>query len=355
MTLNYDWSANPIVIKFLNKIYKNTQNAMIEKHYSISYADEFVSALEDYLYYFKIHNYNINNIVYKLQNIEVIEFYDSLVIDKSADAEYLKFPPVINQYSRILINTDIERDKRLTASGRRRLYLYQGLTHSLISMMSPETLKFSKIYSNYLTASEASVEMIVLKGWSLIEDTLSQEIAEKITYFSLNKTRPKYRVGLENEVFPISGCKITSNLEMYRVFQSLVVAFGLTIDSVASLNDYSERTVMEDLIKYAVNGNLSDLIIAEYNEKKNHIELYRLLYLMGLMVNEMYRKYHMNFIRNFTLSEKDYDKIYENILVITNRLISFGESNYKNANISDVVYDKKTEENVLKLVRTHEV
>lgn len=354
MILNYDWSTNPLVIDFLRKIYGNTLKSMIENGYDTQYATEIINDIEDYLYYFKIHNYNLNNIIYKLQDIESIEFYDSLVLGKKNN-DGLEFPPVINQYTRILINSDIKGDKRLTSRERRRLYLYQGLSHSLISMQTTKTIEFSKIFSNYLKTSKSNVEMIINKGWLLIEDTLSQEIAEKVTYYSLDKIRPKYRIGLEDEIFPISGSKVSSNLEMYRVFQPLIVSFGLTLSKVASYDDYNEKTIIEDLTKYAVQGCLSNLVIAEYNVKRNHIELYRLLYLMGLMVNEMNRKYKMHFIHDLTLEEKDYDEIFENILEITNRLISFEKEDYKDTDISGVKYDEETRQNVLKLVRYHEI
>lgn len=354
MDLNYDWDKYPLVIEFLNNVYINSLEALKNSGYDIKYAGEFINDIEDYLYYFKIRDYNMNNIICRLQDIEVIEFYDSLVVGKT-NTDNLKFPPAINQYTRILLNSGIEGDKRLSSRERRRLYLYQGLSHSLISMRNLKTVEFSKLFSMYLTSSRANVEATVNNGWLLIEDTLAQEIAEKITYYALDKIRPQYRVGLEGEIFPISGSKVSSNLEMYRVFQPLVINFGLTISKIANCYDYSETMITKDLIKYAVNDSLSNLTIAEFNEKRNHLELYRLLYLMGLMVNEMYHNYHMNFISDLILTEDDYNLIFENILEITNRLISFGKEDYEDAEISGVIYDLETREKVLKLVRYHEI
>ena len=118
-------------------------------------------------------------------------------------------------------------------------------------MKSKKTLEFSKIYSKYLRYNISKTETIVNNGWLLIEDVLSQELAEKITYYALNKVRPQCRPGLENEEFPISGSKISSNLEMYRVFQSLLVNFGLTLGKISTIYDYSEKAIINDLLKYA--------------------------------------------------------------------------------------------------------
>ncbi len=353
MKLNYDWGIYASVIDFLDRIYNNTVSSLIENGYDIKYANEFINDIEDYLYYFKIHNYNINNIIHKLEDIESIEFYDSLVINNVNDN--IKFPPVLNKTIRILLNASIQGDKRLSSRERRRLYLYQGLSHSLISMKSKKTLEFSKIYSKYLRYNISKTETIVNNGWLLIEDVLSQELAEKITYYALNKVRPQCRPGLENEEFPISGSKISSNLEMYRVFQSLLVNFGLTLGKISTIYDYSEKAIINDLLKYAINNNLSYLVIAEYNKKDNLVSLYQTLYLMGLLVNEMYRTYNINFIYDSFLTEEEVNEIFENILELTNSLISFDNEEYPDADITNIYLDREHKEKILKLVTYHEI
>lgn len=115
MELNYDWDNYASVIDFLNNLYDNTVMLLIEKGYDIKYANEFINDIEDYLYYFKIHNYNINNIIHKLEDIQVIEFYDSLVINSNSINDNIKFPPVINKTIKILLNTNIQGDNRLSS------------------------------------------------------------------------------------------------------------------------------------------------------------------------------------------------------------------------------------------------
>lgn len=355
MELNYDWSKYPQVLEFLTKIYFNSIDKLTESEYDRIYVQEFINDIEDYLYYFKIHNYNINNIIYKLQDIEVIEFYSSLIVGDEKNNSNINFPPVINRYTSILLNSNIKGDKRLTSRERRRLYLYQGLSHNLMNMKNLKTMEFSKIFSRYLNFEKNKTETIVNNGWMLIEECLCQELAEKITYFSLDKIRPQYRPGLENEEYPVNGSKISSNLEMYRPFQEITVNFGLTISKIANLYDYSEKAILNDLLKYSINNNLPYLVIAEYNEKDNLLELYQILYLMGLLVNEEYRNYHKSFLYEDSLTEKEGNQIYEMLLELLNRLISFEEEKYINTDISNIKYDKETKAKVLKLVNDRKI
>lgn len=355
MKLNYDWGNYTSVFDYLDRLYKKIFESLIENEYDIKYAKEFIYDIEDYLYYFKIHNYNIDNIIHKLEDIEVIEFYDSIIINKNKDNDNLKFPPVINKTIKILLNSNIQGDKRLSSRERRRLYLYQGLSHSLMSMKSQKTLEFSKIYSKYLKYNKFTSETIVNNGWLLIEDCLSQELAEKITYYALDKIRPQYRPGLENEQFPVTGSKISSNLEMYRAFQPILVNFGLTLSKISNLYDYSEKAIINDLLKCAINNDLSYLIIAEYNEKDNLVSLYQILYLMGLLVNEMYRNFNINYIQNECLTEKEGNEIFDNIIELTNSLISFESNEYPNADVLNVNLDEENEAKILKLVMYHEI
>ena len=353
--LNYDWGNYTSVIDFLNNIYNNTIVFLIKNGYEIKYAKEFINDIEDYLYYFKIHNYNINNIIRKLEDIEVIEFYDSLVINKDNNNDNYKFPLVINKAIKILLNTSIQGDKRLSSRERRRLYLYQGLSHSLMPMKNQKTLEFSKIYSKYIKYNKINTEMIVNNGWLLIEDTLSQELAEKITYYALDKIRPQYRPGLENEYYPINNSKISSNLEMYRVFQPLLINFGLTLGKISNIYDYSEKTIINDLLKYAIKNDLSYAVIAEYNEKDKLISLYQTLYLMGILVNEMYRNYSINFIHNNPLTLEEINEIYDNIIFLTNSLISIKSEEYPNADIKNISLGREQKEKILRLVMYHEI
>ena len=237
----YNWDNNYKVIIYLEKVYINSINYLLENGYNVEYAEEFIRDIEDFLYYFKIKKYNVNVIIDKINDIDNIEFYDSLYINDNQNHEETILP-VLNRGTKILLSTYISGDNKLSSKERRRQYIYQGLSHSVLSLKSKKTLLFSKKYNRYLDGVYIT-ENIVNNGWLLIEDTLSQELAEKITYCTLNKIRPGYKPGLQNEIYPISEHKISSNLEMYRMFQELIIKFGLTLNIVGNTLNYSDKSI----------------------------------------------------------------------------------------------------------------
>ena len=281
----YNWDKYPEVIPYLKKINRNTLKYLKDNNYSLDYAREFTEDVEDFLYYFKIKNYNVDIILDKIKDIDVIEFYESLYISNTTTDSNI--PPVLNRGIKLLLSTYITSNNKLTSKERRRLYLYHGLSKSIIALKSNKTLLFSKFYNRYLTSNTASV--IVSNGWLLLEDTLAMEMAEKITYQVLGKVRPGYHIGLDNEVYPIDDDRVSSNLEMYRMFQELVTNFGLTIKKINNSYKYNGKSILDDIVKYSLHDSFSDLVMAEYINKNKTLELYQLLYLMGLLLNEKYK------------------------------------------------------------------
>ena len=90
-----------------------------------------------------------------------------------------------------------------------------------------------------------------------------------------------------------------------------MVHFGLTINKIGYTYNYSDKSILNDLIKYSISNDFSSVVIYEYATKNQSLELYQILYLMGILINEKYRTYHMNFINN-ELDIQDIDKVYDN-------------------------------------------
>ena len=76
-----------------------------------------------------------------------------------------------------------------------------------------------------------------------------------------------------------------------------------------------------------------------------------MLYLMGIMVNEKYRTYHMNFIKK-ELSMEEIDKVYDRIVSLTNSLINFDNRNESNV---FTLYDDKVKRKIKKLTQNYEI
>ena len=353
MDIMYNWDNYINVIDYLKKIYNNTLEYLQDNDYSTDYAQEFTSDIEDFLYYFKIKDYNVNMILDKINEIDTIEFYDSLYLgDDNIDEDTIM--PVLYRGTKILLSSLIRGDKRLTSMERRRLYLYQGLIQCIFSFKSKKTIRFSGMYERYLHADAYHTSFIVNNGWLLLEYTLAQELAEKMTYKMVDKIRPGYRPGLENEVYPIDESKVSSNLEMYRMFQEILVHFGLTLNQIGTMYDYSEKSILNDLIKYSINNSFSSMVIDEYNHRGLSLELYQLLYLMGLLINEKLRYYSINFNR-VELSIDEVNMIYDNVMNLMNSLISFDNKvENKQSNIY-ILHDPKVKEKLLKLIKYNEI
>ena len=350
MECMYNWDKFPEVIPYLKKINRNTLKYLKDNNYSLDYAKEFTEDIEDFLYYFKIKNYNVDTILDKIKDIDVIEFYEALYISNTTTDSNI--PPVLNREIKILLSTYITSNNRLTSKERRRLYLYLGLSKSIISLKSNKTLLFSKFYNRYLTSNIG--EVVVSNGWLLLEDTLASEMAEKITYQVLGKVRPNYHRGLDNEIYPIDENKIFSNLEIYRMFQEIVTNFGLTIKMINNSYKYNVKSTLDDIVKYSINNSFSDLVMAEYINKDRTLELYQLLYLMGLLLNEKYKEYNINFINN-NLTKEEVTKIYDSVLKLTSSLINNKETSGIDYSNVIVLYDNETKEKVRKLIQNNEI
>lgn len=347
MTFKYDWDSYPKVKEFLIKIYNNTLNSLKLYNYNEYYAKEFLSDIEDYIYYFRISNYDIDRIINKLDNIDRIIFLNL--------GNKLGSLPVITIGNRILLNTNIDKDKRLTSKERRRLYLYRSLSHSLLSFRNEKTKEFSKIFNEYLPTNAKETELLVDNGWLLLEDTLSQEIAEKITYKMINKDRPGLRPGLENETFPIDGNIVSSNLEMNRMFQPILILFGMTIDNIGNMYNITPEVISNDFIKIAISKEFSDLVISEYISKDNIIELYQLLYLMGLLINEQYSIYDINFISKLNLTNEEIKEIYSSIYKLCTGLTSFENKEYESIAIPKKEYPILTKKRIINFLNNYKI
>ena len=338
MKLRYDWSMYPDITETFIRIYTNTRTNLELKHMDITYAYQFCSDLEEYMNYLRNSGYDILKINEQLKSLLYVDFFkNKLRMDNNII--YLTQEQVIKTDKVIYLNEDIYKDERLTGRERRRLYLYKGLNKFLFNFNNDKTKEFSKIYSElYDTeADRVTAEALANSGWLLLEEVLSQELAEKITYESLNKNRPGLRPGVEVlDDYPIDGAKVSSKLEGYRPFEELIIRFGGTISGVGNMMDYSQEKIMDDLIDKALKQNLSDAIISEYTFNRNELELYIILYNMGLLINEKYATYGKRLVKNKVMDTKEINQIYDNLINIFDRLFTLDQDEYSDIPLKKV-------------------
>ena len=338
MKLRYDWNRYPEIINMFLKIYTNTRRNLELKNMDITYAYEFCSDLEEYMNYFRESGYDIKKINEILKPLSYIDFFkNSLKMDNNII--YITQEQVRKKDDVIYLNENIQEDKRLNERERRRLYLYKGLNKYLFNFTSDKAKEFSKNYSQLFDEqSDREInEAIVNNGWLLLEEVLSQELAERITYDTLGRERPDFRIGIEPmDEYPITDSKVVSRLEQNRPFEELAVRFGGTISGIGSLKDHSEAKLMDDLIDKALKHDFSDSVISEYTFNKNEIELYVILYNMGLLINEKYAAYGNRLVKEKITNPEEVNRIYDNLTYMMNRLFTLDQDEYSDVPLNKV-------------------
>ena len=352
MTFKYNWEKHPKAEDLLTKIYNNTLASLGEK-----YAEEFVIDIDDFLYYMlTFYSNSFEKIIDCLYSVELIGFQKDFYIikDETIILNPNMTPPVVNIENKILLNPFLKGDSRLTEEERRRLYLYHGLVHNILSFKNEKTKEFSKIYSDVLGNNKYEVETIVDNGWLLLEEVIAQELAEKATYTIIGKTRPGKRYGIESrDLFPIDDNNVFSNLEFYRMFQDILINFGTTISKIGNTGEYSVPLIIIDILKKAINTNFSESVISEYINKGNETELYILLYLMGILINEKYATYGLRPIKELKINSTEVQKIYSRIYYITNGLFNLDEEEYQDEDIPHRKTNELLRRRILKVVEEH--
>lgn len=351
MKFKYNWENYLRIENFLTKLYNNTLEYLSKGGYSLDYALEFIWDIEDFLYYMIIKHYDIERVLSCIEEIEYIGFMKYTIIKdgKEVVPNYKMLPSVINSGMNILLNPSISGDSRLTDKERRRLCLYHGLSHNILGFKNENTKDFSKKYSDMLPGNKNTTQTIVSNGWLLLEETLAQEIAEMITYEMIGKKRPGLRPGIEKQdLFPIDGDRISSNLEEYRMFQSMLVSFAMTINRTDIMSECTPFIIMYRLFKKSIDEDFTKVVLSEYIENNRELELYQLLYLMGLLVNEKYATYGLRPIKNIVLDNEEIDDIFTKIYRQLHCLISMDKNNL---NISNQEIKNK----IRRLILEHDV
>lgn len=323
--MKYNWINFPGVILFLKKVSTNTLNNTNNKEQT----NELISYLEDYLYYLYQYGFNLSDVTLKLHNLNSLNIASNIfnINDLNLYRQYVYFGP------NLVINDNTYSNELLTKKERTRLNMYAGLSHLLIDLNNIDSRYFSKIYNDIDNYNTINPEYIVNNGWQLLDKVLSEELAEKITYASLEKERPLLRIGVEKQdYFPIDNSKVISNLEMYRMFDNIIPKLSKTLNICKNQDKKSYNILQSRLLKIAANDNLSRFIINNYMANNNEFYLYALLYLMGLLNIEKEASFGITSIKELKLDKYDVSKIFvsiDNILTKENVLNNKKESNYE--------------------------
>ena len=206
---------------WLKELYRNScsyydnyvlgDNSIVKREYDLIKIGELVGYVEDYIKGLIDLGY-INNgsksILKKLAKLRVIGLLEY-------DNEMLTG---INENNMIFINFDLDKSDNLTGPERRRLYVCKQLTKFLHNDWN----KGIENYNNSLrlsgnidqfTSSGCLDEFFISRGFDLLDEAISQDVAENIAYYISKKERPFKTYCLAQSVF--DGFLYKSNFDRF--------------------------------------------------------------------------------------------------------------------------------------------
>ena len=180
-----------------------------------------------------------------------------------------------------------------------RLYLYHEVGHKILNIHSNEVA-----IKNYLDTVDAILQekgvvepdtlmkSVVPDGLLMIEECLTQELAERLTYEVLGKKRPATK--LRNEIANIQGglpeiCQVPTNLDFYGLFQQPTIEFGKTLRGCHNRLS-TDSDVLLNMISKAFYINFDEDLFKEYNNGDGNLyqDLFRTLRSMGFLLRQKY-------------------------------------------------------------------
>lgn len=301
MEFIYNWEKHPEVKEFINKIYnnsqKNNQSLTIDTKIKLV-----INYLEEYFHLLLTFNCNLSKFIDSLNNIDKIEIINMDI-------------PIYTLGSKLGISNNLFKEENINES---IYYLYYELSKHIFNFKSDTTYNFSQIYSNYLedSSDKIRIPIMVNYGWEFISEILSQDLAERLLYMTINE--PRLSTAIDSDYY------------------NLIALFGMTLNGVGTKEEHSKEFIMYKLLSKAMNSDLSAKIISEYIHKELEFELYEILYIMGMLINQKTNRFpYINFNEK---EEKELHKDLYRLLTglstleenecLSNALISERELNY---------------------------
>lgn len=299
----YNWRINfPEIEDYLSRLLyssysrnKDQNRDLIKKlpeliHYM---EDFFAQSIKDGL----ITKVNISNILGRLKN------------DQSGLRAIMPLPEkgLFGKSIRdtIEINLNMERHGNspfLSEDDLIRLYLYHEVGHKILNIHSNEVA-----IDNYLDTVDAILQEkgivepdtfmkeVIPDGLLMIEECLTQELAERLTYEILGKKRPTIKP--RNEIANIQGgvpeiCQVPTNHDFYGIFQQPTIEFGKTLRGCHNRISTNEDVLL-NMISKALYTNFDEDLFREYYKGDGSLyqDLFRTLRAMGLLLDQKYASF----------------------------------------------------------------
>lgn len=222
--------------------------------------------------------------------------------DKSSGCRIIEFLPQElsgvfgnSTGNRVQINPYMTRHPNslsLTEREIRRLYLFHEMGHKILNILDDDVIDYyistidSILLDEGLTNADLKYKSFIREGFWMIEECLTQSLAEYLTYYSANKERPHYSVRRD------LGCNVETNLDYYGIFQMPTINLGRTIRGCSKVGTSNDQVLL-NMIKKALNSNFASELIAEYDDgdAKLYYDLFLTLRAMGMVKVQKYASF----------------------------------------------------------------
>ena len=223
--------------------------------------------------------------------------------------------------NKIQINQNMQKHSNspnLTAKEIRRLYMFHEMGHKILNILSNEKVIFDYISTIKNVLKSKGIEInpdtkYIYDGFWMIEECLTQELAEYLTYYSSKKQRPSFKNRQD------MGIIISTNHDYYGIFQTPTINLGKTLRGCSKQNS-TNNEILLNMIKKALNSNFDLELISEYNQgnAKLYYDLYQTLYNMGIIKTQKYASFGIGQYVNYNILD-----CLNNISNITKRNIDY--------------------------------
>lgn len=259
-------------IDYYNKVYGDVHPTGT-KDLDLEKIKEFIGNTEDYLYYiYRVYNNNFLDVFtalnQKLENISVLPVeYRGL------------FGCNVAKQNLVLVSPVISGSRNLSEKERTRLYVGHELGHIVNSYWLDYAV-------DRLNIDE---ESYVSKGISLLDESITQNVAEDFAYCFAAKERPRMTLKRnlpKNGHYIFNGDYYSSNYDFYGELQEIAIMFGRTLRGIGKIDD--DGDVLEELSRRSFSHDFFKDIFTEYIHDGKVDELIELLEKMGIIKEASY-------------------------------------------------------------------
>ncbi len=247
----------------------------LEKTKFPNLANEFIFNLQEFIPQLLLIGYvNFKNFDTAIEKLEKLQYIS--VLPTSSRNIYS-----ISTIKFILINPEISKSNR-------KLYLYKELAKLIINM---DCNKLHKIWFSYAKDynKKYGIDLFakpdrkyVEYGLTVLEEAITYEIANSCLYNSINKKPQKSDTCVPDANFIL-------NLDSYKIYLPLTIAFVKTLSYMKPYMHDDEYLIFE-FCKRAIDSNVTDDIIAEYQNRIGIFALYNIFGKFGAVFERLLRK-----------------------------------------------------------------